>query len=136
MSRRQENLNHSEICFLKHHATCFWSNLCCTESSYVESRTAPLPGHKLHANSYPVVFFHISLLHQLSKLKATNLLFTSSFCFLNASGLGSSHCYSLLSLELSSSFVTSFPQKRVESVQVFTLSQLLFKCFVYGLIYR
>lgn len=88
--------------FLTHHATRFWSNLCCTKSSHIESRTAPLPGQKPLANSHPGVVFHISLLHQLSKLKATNLLFTH-LCFLNASGLGFSHCFSLFSLELPSS---------------------------------
>lgn len=82
--------------FLKHH-TCFWSNLCCTKLPHIESRTVPFPGQKPHANSHSIVFFHISLLHQLSKLKATNLLFISSLCVINASGLCSSHCFSFLS---------------------------------------
>lgn len=89
------------ICFLKHHAISFWSNLCCTKSCHIESRAVPLPGPKPCANSHPLVFY-ISFLYQLSKIKATNLLFTY-LCFLNASGLDSSHCFSLLSLELPSS---------------------------------
>lgn len=105
--------------------------MCCTKSSHIESRTVPLPGQKPHANSHPVVF-RISLLHQLSKLQATNLLCTSTLCFFNASELV---LPMFLFCSLCSFFLSwSFPQKRVESVQVFTLSQLPFKCFVYGLI--
>lgn len=99
------------ICFLKHYARWFWSNLCCTKSSHIESTTAPLPGQKPCANSHLVVFFHISLLHQLSKLKATNLLFThlsASSMHLDLALPTVSLCSLWSSLPL---LVTSFPQK-------------------------
>lgn len=86
------------ICFLKHHATCFGA-ICVELSNLIESRTAPLPGRNPRVNSHALVFFHVSLLHQLSKSKATNLLFTH-LCSLNASELGSSYCFSLLPREL------------------------------------